>query len=75
MNYLQALEKELLPNTEERKVAVFGEIEMEAWYKSHYPLEFSKLKRVYICEFCLCYVKSETLYQRHMVSSMFSYLY
>ena len=57
----------MIAGGDDKKIAVFGEIEVEAWYKSHYPLEFLKHKRVYICEFCLGYFKSETLYKRHMV--------
>jgi len=64
----------MLPAPDGLKIAVFGEIEIEAWYKSHYPLEFSKLHRIYICEFCLTYVKSETIYKRHMVR-MFTMVY
>lgn len=63
---LAALEKEILPGQDERKIAIFGEAMIEAWYKSHYPLEFSKSRYIYICEFCLSYFKQETIYKRHM---------
>ena len=38
---------------------------MEVWYQSPYPEEYSTLPKLYICEFCLKYLKSATQLRRH----------
>ena len=61
--------KELMPISSypnSRRVK-FGCYEMEAWYSSPFPEEFWRLKKIYICEFCLKYMKSATVLRRHMV--------
>lgn len=58
----------MVPPPDGLKIAVFGSIEIEAWYKSQYPMEFTKLPRIFVCERCLNYMKSETICKRHMVS-------
>ena len=35
------------------------------WYQSPYPEEFSCLPKMYVCEFCLKYMKSGTILRRH----------
>lgn len=57
----------MAPNPDGLKSIVFGDVEIQAWYKSQYPLEFSRIPKLYICEFCLNYMKTETIYKRHMV--------
>ena len=42
-----------------------GEFEVEPWYFSPYPAEFTDCDLVYICEFCLCYFGSDTQFKRH----------
>jgi len=42
-----------------------GEFLVETWYFSPYPHDFEDLDVVYICEFCLKYMKSKTCLQRH----------
>lgn len=42
-----------------------GEYEIEPWYFSPYPAEFTDIDMVYICEFCLCYFGSNTQFKRH----------
>lgn len=42
--------------------------QMEAWYFSPYPEEFAVSGKLYLCEFCLQYLKSERQLQRHKVS-------
>ncbi|KNC82501.1 hypothetical protein SARC_05201 [Sphaeroforma arctica JP610] len=37
------------------------------WYFSPYPEEYTKLPVLYLCEFCLLYVKSKTCLKRHRV--------
>ena len=43
----------------------FGKYSIETWYSSPYPQEYATLQKLYICEFCLQYVKSRTLLKRH----------
>ncbi|XP_063931557.1 histone acetyltransferase KAT5-like [Zophobas morio] len=52
------------------KVKNLSAIEMglyiiQPWYFSPYPEEYSKLKTLYICEFCLKYVPSKFCLKRH----------
>ncbi|KAI9757578.1 MAG: Histone acetyltransferase [Chaenotheca gracillima] len=42
-----------------------GDSEMEPWYFSPYPLEFTEEDMVYICEFCLSYYAAERQFERH----------
>ncbi|KTG39762.1 hypothetical protein cypCar_00001210 [Cyprinus carpio] len=43
----------------------FGEYEIQTWYSSPYPPEYSRLPKLYLCEFCLKYMKSQDILQRH----------
>ncbi|KPP73738.1 histone acetyltransferase KAT6B-like [Scleropages formosus] len=43
----------------------FGNYEIQTWYSSPYPPEYSRLQRLYICEFCLKYMKSKSILQQH----------
>ncbi|EMR09977.1 hypothetical protein PNEG_01736 [Pneumocystis murina B123] len=43
----------------------FGNFEIDAWYASPYPEEYSHNKILYICEFCLKYMNSEYVSWRH----------
>ncbi|TKA35842.1 hypothetical protein B0A54_12287 [Friedmanniomyces endolithicus] len=42
-----------------------GQYEIEPWYFSPYPAEFTDCDLVYICEFCLCYFGDNTQFGRH----------
>ncbi|KAI9653248.1 MAG: Histone acetyltransferase [Trizodia sp. TS-e1964] len=43
-----------------------GQFEVEPWYFSPYPLEFSEGEEmIYICEFCLSYFGEERQFSRH----------
>ncbi|EGP84396.1 unnamed protein product [Zymoseptoria tritici ST99CH_3D1] len=42
-----------------------GNHEIEPWYFSPYPAEFTDCDMVYICEFCLCYFGSNFQFKRH----------
>ena len=42
-----------------------GNYEIEPWYFSAYPAEFSDCDLVYICEFCLSYFGNNTQFRRH----------
>lgn len=43
-----------------------GRFEMNTWYSSPYPDEYARLPKVYLCEFCLKYMKTGTILRRHM---------
>ena len=45
----------------------FGRYEIQTWYSSPYPQEYAQLSKVYLCEFCLKYVKTRQGLSRHMV--------
>ncbi|KAJ1855409.1 Histone acetyltransferase [Coemansia sp. RSA 1822] len=42
-----------------------GAYEIDSWYISPYPDEYSRHPLLYICEFCLKYMKSSYTYSRH----------
>lgn len=45
-----------------------GRFEIDTWYFSPYPDEYGKVKTLYVCEYCLKYMKYETSYRKHYVS-------
>ena len=46
---------------------------MEVWYQSPYPEEYSCLPKLYICEFCLKYLKSATQLRRHAAKCVWNH--
>ncbi|CAH1100230.1 unnamed protein product, partial [Psylliodes chrysocephalus] len=56
-----------LPGTKGTKYIEMGKFEMEVWYQSPYPEDYARLPKLYICEFCLRYMKSHTILHRHVV--------
>ena len=38
---------------------------INTWYFSPYPQEFAELEKIYVCEFCLKYMKRSTTLARH----------
>ncbi|KAG7462526.1 hypothetical protein MATL_G00185760 [Megalops atlanticus] len=46
-------------------VIEFGKYEIQTWYSSPYPPEYSRLQRLYLCEFCLKYMRGRNILQRH----------
>ncbi|XP_044193527.1 histone acetyltransferase KAT6B isoform X2 [Thunnus albacares] len=46
-------------------VIEFGKNEIQTWYSSPYPPEYSRLQKLYLCEFCLKYMRSKNILQRH----------
>ncbi|XP_032230595.1 histone acetyltransferase KAT5 [Nematostella vectensis] len=44
-----------------------GKFRIKPWYFSPYPQEFTNLPMVYLCDFCLKFVKSFHCLKRHMV--------
>ncbi|XP_034567752.1 histone acetyltransferase KAT7-like isoform X2 [Notolabrus celidotus] len=55
------------------KTIVFGRYEMDTWYHSPYPEEYARLGRLYMCEFCLKYMKSQTILRRHMAKCVWKH--
>lgn len=49
------------------KELVFDGCNLETWYAAPYPEEYTRHARLYICEFCLKYIKSESMFQKHRV--------
>jgi len=43
-----------------------GDWEIDTWYYSPYPEEYSIQSKLWICEFCLKYMKLEMTYRRHL---------
>ncbi|CAH1154176.1 unnamed protein product [Phaedon cochleariae] len=56
-----------LPSTKGTKYIEMGKFDMEVWYQSPYPEDYARLPKLYICEFCLRYMKSQTILDRHVV--------
>jgi histone acetyltransferase MYST1 len=50
-----------------------GKYEIDTWYFSPYPEEYGKQQKLFICEYCLKYMKLEKTYRYHMVET-FNYL-
>lgn len=42
-----------------------GKWDMEVWYQSPYPEEYSRAPKLYLCEYCLRYAKSRQVLRRH----------
>jgi histone acetyltransferase MYST1 len=49
-------------------VIELGRYEIDTWYFSPYPEEFAKCDKLYICEFCLKYMKKKKTLNRHKVN-------
>eukprot|EP00753_Platysulcus_tardus_P007069 PLAT14810.1.p1 GENE.PLAT14810.1~~PLAT14810.1.p1 ORF type:complete len:437 (-),score=205.08 PLAT14810.1:73-1383(-) len=62
-----ALEKEHEEITKVKNINVIhiGRYEVDTWYYSPYPEEYCKEERLYICEFCLKYMKRQRTLLRH----------
>jgi hypothetical protein len=45
-----------------------GRYEIDAWYFSPYPEEYGKQSKLWICEYCLKYMKLEKSYRYHQVT-------
>lgn len=59
------------PNLLRIRTIRFGPHDIQTWYDAPFPEEFSNIPegRLWICEFCLKYMKSRFGAQRHMVSA------
>lgn len=47
------------------KWVIMGKNNMEVWYQSPFPEDVQRLPKLYLCEFCLRYQKSEVGMKRH----------
>ena len=43
-----------------------GKYEVDAWYFSPYPEEYGKQPKLWLCEYCLKYMKFERTYVKHL---------
>jgi histone acetyltransferase MYST1 len=66
---LVALEKEREELTKVKYIdkIQIGIYEVDTWYFSPYPGEYGKEPKLWICEFCLKYMRKEKSYRYHMV--------
>ncbi|ORE17950.1 hypothetical protein BCV71DRAFT_264308 [Rhizopus microsporus] len=55
-----------------KKVQI-GKFLMDVWYVAPYPEEYSRLETLYVCEFCLKYMKSRYIAKRHKVKCPMKY--
>ena len=62
-----ALEKEHENITKVKYIdkVVLGKYEIDVWYYSPYPEEYSKLNRLFICQYCLKYMRYEGSLREH----------
>jgi len=47
-----------------------GRFEINTWYSSPYPEEYARLPKIYLCEFCLKYMRTATILRRHMAKCL-----
>ncbi|CAG9532301.1 unnamed protein product [Cercopithifilaria johnstoni] len=47
------------------KAIRIGNFEIETWYSAPYPAEYAQLSVLYLCEYCMKYMKSLEMRQRH----------
>ena len=66
---MAALEKEHEEITKVKNIQCIelGRYEVDTWYYSPYPDEYCKEERLYICEFCLKYLKKKKTLEAHKV--------
>lgn len=53
------------------KAIRIGDFEIETWYSAPYPAEYAQLSVLYLCEYCMKYMKSLEMTQRHSVRRSF----
>ena len=64
---LAALEQEHEETTKVKNISkiYMGGWEVEAWYFSPYPDDYAQVDTLYVCEYCLKYMRYAHTYQRH----------
>uniref|UniRef100_A0AAZ3QDV7 Histone acetyltransferase n=1 Tax=Oncorhynchus tshawytscha TaxID=74940 RepID=A0AAZ3QDV7_ONCTS len=70
---LEKLQGQVAEGSNMIKTIVFGRYELDTWYHSPYPEEYARLGRLYMCEFCLKYMKSLTILRRHMAKCVWKH--
>ncbi|CAH8631496.1 unnamed protein product [Schistosoma rodhaini] len=50
-----------------------GRYVITTWYSAPYPSEYARLTLLYICEFCLKYIKTRNVYLRHIEKCPYSF--
>eukprot|EP01134_Creolimax_fragrantissima_P001345 CFRG1345T1 len=58
-------EYKTVPYAKKLEAIVFGDYLLKTWYSAPYPEEYARLPRIYLCEFCLGYMKSHIILKRH----------
>ena len=53
------------PNARSPPMIRFGKFEIRTWYSSPYPQEYAMQPVLFLCEFCLKYMKSPSILKRH----------
>ncbi|KHJ41776.1 PHD-finger [Trichuris suis] len=48
------------------RAIVIGKWVIDSWYSAPYPQEYARLNKLYVCEFCLKYMKSNDVLTRHI---------
>ncbi|CAF3249154.1 unnamed protein product [Rotaria sp. Silwood2] len=61
----ESVEEDDINNIRWPPYIVFGSELIKTWYSSSYPQEYARVPRLFICEFCLKYMKCEEVYDRH----------
>ncbi|MCO5595186.1 hypothetical protein L7F22_049225 [Adiantum nelumboides] len=63
----KTLEKEHEEKTKVKNIQIveMGPYEIDTWYYSPYPEEYSQVHKLFICEFCLKYMKKKRSLVRH----------
>ncbi|OXB53734.1 hypothetical protein ASZ78_001823, partial [Callipepla squamata] len=51
-----------------------GHFEIDAWYFSPFPEDYGKQPKLWICEYCLKYMKYERTYRMHLVRDVWDML-
>jgi len=64
---LKELEEEHEEATKVKNISkiVMGKWEVEAWYYSPYPEEYSNQSTLYVCDYCLCYMRKAKTLKKH----------
>ncbi|KAJ3105684.1 hypothetical protein HDU97_007661 [Phlyctochytrium planicorne] len=67
--YEKALSKESKPQPFQFgiKTIFFGKWKIDTWYSAPYPEEYNMNEHLFLCEFCLKYMKSAFVLERHKI--------
>ncbi|CAH8596856.1 unnamed protein product [Schistosoma intercalatum] len=69
----QRLQLEKLEDTRYPPQIQLGRYVITTWYSAPYPSEYARLTLLYICEFCLKYIKTRNVYLRHIEKCPYSF--